>query len=293
MFEKVLDDKNVRRFKYAPPLTRLDDIKDSRLPEPPYVGVPREERSVFYYWWLYLRENEDYMACCANGGSGPMAALYQDFGDIRDDKFFVWWKTKGRELFCEQDGRAVKIHHSLPEQHDFGKELLIAIPVAQSVGRALAEIEHILRRIDRMQRWQDAEARALSSTAKYKVYTNPVLTSLHDTLEIWKASQRYQKAGKKITNYALADELDLPVSRAYPENDRCAKDIKSAVISNALRSAKNLIWNVGQGRFPDDETPHPDLSAKRIKREAAKRAREQALENQTLEPNPRRRGRYR
>ena len=46
MFRKMLSDGNIKHFKYAPPTTGLDDISDDRLPEPPYAGVPTEQRSV-------------------------------------------------------------------------------------------------------------------------------------------------------------------------------------------------------------------------------------------------------
>jgi hypothetical protein len=168
----------------------------------------------------------------------------------------------------------------------------VSIPLYQNTGRAMTELRHVLKKV--MTQYYNASPKGdFSSTAKWKVHRNPVLSSLHETLKIWRSFKEHNKQGKKIKHYELADYLELPVSKAHTENDQYAKNVKSAVISNALREAKNLIWNVGQGRFPDSETPHPDLYARRLKREADRQVREQTQEGQVMDVVPRRRGRYR
>jgi len=41
------------------------------------------EESVYYWWWAYLKRNKEYLACCENGGAGPLSDHYKDFGDVR------------------------------------------------------------------------------------------------------------------------------------------------------------------------------------------------------------------
>ena len=38
-------------------------------------------QSPYYWWWAYLRKNEDYIKCCENNGKGKLSKLYKDFGD--------------------------------------------------------------------------------------------------------------------------------------------------------------------------------------------------------------------
>ncbi len=46
-----------------------------------------QQRSPYYWWWAFLRLNEDYVKCCELGGKGKLANLYKDFGDVRSDDF--------------------------------------------------------------------------------------------------------------------------------------------------------------------------------------------------------------
>ena len=93
MFEKRLFNREVLRFIYAPPFTELDDVSEDDKPKAPFNGAPFFMRSGYYYWWAFLRENEEYIACCNLSGKGQHAELYKDFGDVRSDDFFSWWKN--------------------------------------------------------------------------------------------------------------------------------------------------------------------------------------------------------
>ena len=53
-----------------------------------------QQRSPYYWWWAYLRRNQDYLDCCANDGQGALAQLYADFGDVRSDDCRSWWGGK-------------------------------------------------------------------------------------------------------------------------------------------------------------------------------------------------------
>jgi hypothetical protein len=59
------------------------------------------ERSVYYWWWAYLRMNQQYLDCCSNGGKGRLKNLYQKFGDVRGSDFKEWWQ---QEVNGEQRG---------------------------------------------------------------------------------------------------------------------------------------------------------------------------------------------
>ena len=60
-FAKEWRGGRVLYYRYAPPETAPGEFRDETLPEKPYPGCKLHERSVFYYWWAFLRESEAYM----------------------------------------------------------------------------------------------------------------------------------------------------------------------------------------------------------------------------------------
>jgi hypothetical protein len=77
------------------------------------------EQSPYFYWWLALTLNGDYVALCGNPSANrfktkkKLLKVYEDFGDVRYEgdryvAFAKWWnaklangETKGAYLFAE------------------------------------------------------------------------------------------------------------------------------------------------------------------------------------------------
>ncbi len=55
-----------------------------------------KKTKTYYWWWAYLRRSQAYLQCCAEGGTGPLADLYADFGDVREADFHKWWTAGQR-----------------------------------------------------------------------------------------------------------------------------------------------------------------------------------------------------
>lgn len=77
-----------------------------------------------------MKRNREYLACCEAGGTGELAGLYADFGDVRGDDFKAWWTDGGREvrLFAEPLTASVEVLDSgvvTPEGADY---LTLALP---------------------------------------------------------------------------------------------------------------------------------------------------------------------
>ena len=240
MFTKRLYSKDVLYFRYAQPLTRLDDATDDDLPNPPFPNAPPYMRSVFYYWWAFLRESEDYIATCANNGKGKLADLYKDFGDIREDKFFDWRRRTGRNLFCEPVDRQIQVVTSEHVAHADDR-VVLSIPVTGDMGRILAELKSLLNdsfREVRKSSYRDTHAR-------YPVHTKPVLTALHLMLELLKA----KKANPAGSLLDWGRSINLGLISGKTDADVLASE--RSAISRYLRKAEKLLKNVEQGRFPD------------------------------------------
>lgn len=71
--------------------------------ERPLPNARLWQRSVYRYWWLFLRQNEGYRNCCLSGGGGEYAEIYKDFGDVHSNRFSTWWQKTGANVFTETD----------------------------------------------------------------------------------------------------------------------------------------------------------------------------------------------
>jgi hypothetical protein len=254
MFAKMLFSGKPLYFRYAPPLTDLDEISDDELPNRPYQQAKPYERSVYFYWWAFLRENEAYLARCEAGGEGPMSDLYADFGDVRDGSFMGWWTSGKRMLFCEPEEAEIVSYLSPPTEPIGDERVLVSIPVTGDLDRTMAELRKMLKRAfdhERRQRSQiDATAHAYSR-AKYPVFMKPVLTALHDRLIIYQARKQHPDASL----YDIGLEAGLAERTSGEKGDADHRNRVRAAVGRALSEAKALVHNVGEGRFPDISPP--------------------------------------
>jgi hypothetical protein len=240
-------------FIYAPPQTVLDR-PNARLPAVVRPGASKFHNSVYYYWWAFLRLNPQYIQCCEAGGTGELAGLYKDFGDVRDgarqttdgDDFQAWWIERGADLFAEpQQLDEIKLLEEMPEHHDFTHHALISIPLKTDLELTLVELREIIRaEINGYRRQFPNE-----SGAKYPVKQRPVLSALDDALRCKLA----QLENPDMDQYSLADEagLTFPTYSARDGDDLYA--MKTRRVSRALQRANLLISNVIKGSFPDYE----------------------------------------
>ncbi|WP_324073447.1 MAG: hypothetical protein RSE14_10500 [Erythrobacter sp.] len=234
-------------FQYFPPSKRRGDVYGGKPPKPPFPEATSEQSSVYYYWWLFLRENADYIATCENGGRGPCAEIYRDFGDVRDGNFKIWWETRGCELFCELDDAPHKPSISRINDGNVGfreldptadNAIVIAVNRHSNLNVALAEIRELLE----FELVPDPDQPP--STALYPVFTKPVLHSLHRCYEVHKL--RLANPSMPLHEFGI---LCGVYEQSGPVDTTTKKDSASAA-SRTLAQAKRLIENVGLGAFP-------------------------------------------
>ena len=240
-------------FIYAPPQTGLDR-PNARLPATVRPGASKFHNSVYYYWWAFLRLNAEYIECCDAGGTGDLADLYADFGDVRDgarkttdgDDFKAWWIERGVLLFAEPvplDN--IQILEDVPASFDLKHNSLLAIPLNADFELTMKEIRAQLKaEFDGYRRQYSIE-----SGAKKRVKQRPILSALDDAL-------RCKLARIKNTNmsqYALADEAGLTFPKYSEADGDDLYAMKTRRVSRALQRADLLIANVIKGSFPDYE----------------------------------------
>lgn len=261
MYAKQLMRGQVLFFRYAPPMTQLDvGVDEFDRPTKPHKNAQPFECSVFYFWWAYLRENADYLACCESGGEGPLANLYRDFGDVRGDDFMRWWRSGVRELFCEPSRGEIEFYDEPPLDHDSRNRILLSLPITGDLELTIKELRAKLKPIYARERQRMREAARASSEladtkksaslARYPVHAKPVLMKLYDYLRV----MQIKRAKPDASAHEIADEAgflgsiggaDLEPSRVIDRVRQCE------------RKAANLIANVAEGRFPDF-SKHPN-----------------------------------
>lgn len=292
MYEKMLYGRRVLYFRYAPPVTNLDDTS-ARDTQPPYPDAPGYMWSVYYYWWAFLRLSERYKDCCESGGKGELADLYTYFGDVRGDDFMRWW-TKGghtresklrmhtgRRLFSQGVRYPIReINDPMLDKELGADRIVLSIPIGTDLKRITAEFQQLMRPIveDRIRAFGEKKNEALFEVTS----KNPSLKSLHKSLQAYEAKQKFPN----LKQYELAKKLGITATFAGDEDDVNHKIAVSTELKRRLDKAKLLIRNVERGRFPDFtdyEKPGKLAEPPRALRAKATKPKKPALDLQDME----------
>jgi hypothetical protein len=244
--------RNAPTFKHAPPSFCFSSGK-KKAPNPPYRGAPSWKCSVYYYWWLYLRYNQDYHDTCANGGIGACTDLYRDFGNIYGQTFRAWWASH-ENLFTEPMAAALTT-----DAYNFGDgaqivDVQIDLSLgAEAVERSLKDLHAQLLFPERVALYRSA--------AIYPVARRPVLINLHRHLAVYKLRKRYpemkdEDIADRVGHHAAAQSNGI--SRSYMQRlghstheiDIELRRAKRKAVQHDLRCAHLLIDGVARGEFP-------------------------------------------
>jgi hypothetical protein len=219
-----------------------------------------QQRSPFYWWWAYLRENEDYLKCCASRGKGKFAALYVDFGDVREDDFKKWWTTeqRGARLFGEREFPTklyeIKSHEDIPQDWDTAALMVVAVPLTCDKQYLRTKFHALLKVRHKKQRGRTANKFAQSS-AKYPLRQTYTIDNLDKCLSVYKRHRTAKEHGEKITLWRIGAELRLmpasiPKLSDTPDEAFLKRQALAATVSRYLKQANNRIANAVNGVFP-------------------------------------------
>lgn len=209
------------------------------------------EESAYYYWYLFMREVEDY---------GPKHPLWKDFGDVQKP-FWDWWCDHGEDIFMTGAESGVE---ELASDEDIQR--------ARAEGAYLVRVDPDCTRDYLMFVFQDfldekgirkkpgrRKHKDEMKFARYPFYQRPDVESLRVALDVWKLKQKKPKVslyeiGRRLglcPDHLLKDDND-------PDNDPDKVDklnVMNATVSRYHRWAKYLIANVGRGEFPNNKKP--------------------------------------
>jgi hypothetical protein len=223
------------------------------------TGVP-EEDSIYFFWWRFLRLHDGYRKTCEQGGRGPCARLYGDFGNVHaTDSFQLWWSEsdRGAHLFAEPAAPSsvevlspadVKLLPSTWNKSDY---LVIGIPLRLPKAFIQRRVGKLVRDHHKRQRGQ----RLMSeSKAMYPVSSQFSIKALRSILDCYELKQ----AQPDLALWEIAQKVGFSKTRLTAEEIRkggtgSASDKKrsmTSATSRKLSQAQSVIENVGKGRFP-------------------------------------------
>lgn len=124
--------------------------------------------SPYYYWFLFLKLNEDYKKTVEAKGKGKCAELYRDFGDIYKLNFKEFWRAKDY-LFAEpRKNFTMHIANNANELAPFNSDDVVNLVVPLNFNhRSLKKYftQLILKRVPKSKKGINVDA----SSAKYKI----------------------------------------------------------------------------------------------------------------------------
>jgi hypothetical protein len=210
------------------------------------------KNTVYYYWYEFLKRNNEYRDCCIQGGSGAMAGLYEDFGNVLELDFKTWWQEndRGARLFAEAPIGSVRQIRTAEDLDVSDGMLNVCLPL--ELPRRFLEKE-LRKLLDDYHNGARGVRTNKASTAKYPLDGHFDLDNLSKCLSLLdlKASQPaltlWQLAVKaRIGKAEHRDQAPLRDSKACSYS----RSVLANTVKRHLNEAEAMVRNVGEGRFP-------------------------------------------
>jgi len=232
------------------------------------------EQSPYFYWWLALTCNDDYLAFCENPlvnrfkTKKKLKKVYEDFGDVRFEgdryvAFTKWWntklpnnETKGAYLFAEPLTQMkvelvedVAIAERLIADED---ELLIRISKGMKRTHIDKALNRILRKHIEFEKGRQTR-NPNRSNARYSLSKPIAIDSLQTAFALYDLIEQTEANGEKVNNYELAKQVGIEVEQRNNEEDwdfAYKRRVVSVAVSRKKKVATDAILSVANGVFP-------------------------------------------
>ena len=252
MFNRQVISMARRYFIQTSPYKTDRTKRKSRAIAPPKLADNEKFKgSLFYYWWAFLRLNPAYIKTCENEGGGRLSKLYQDFGDVREDNFWQWWKTHNH-LFMEPEAGHAREIVNLNEYEKKPNTILLEVPIDKKLALRVRQVKRILAVKMSADKYLMAK-----SYAQYKVTGKPVVAALAKYVHAWQLKKEQPKLPYAII-YEIVNGRNINIEEAMkprvilgqinPNPDYNVP--KTQMGLRYVRAANQIIENVIKGEFP-------------------------------------------
>ncbi|MDE2057169.1 MAG: hypothetical protein KGI88_08105 [Betaproteobacteria bacterium] len=209
--------------------------------------------SPYYWWYMFLKLNDDYKKTCSKNGDGIFKDLYSDLGDIHKLNFKEWWIAKAY-LFAEvKKGYSMTIATNPNETAPFDdKEVLnLVVPLTwsrRSLKKSFTSL--VLNKIEKGKKGVSVE----KSDAKYRLSGKWNIEALASAYKIYTIKKQSEHDGIKKYWADIAIEAKLPMSYALKEgHKKFNSDIRRTLTILAKRHysrAEKYLANSTTTAFP-------------------------------------------
>lgn len=212
-------------------------------------------KSVYYYWWAFLKRSNEYIACCRSGGKGKLSKLYSDFGDVRGDDFKRWWgdDERGVYLFAEPKNDTVRVLKSGERVAESVGTLTLSLPLNLPKKLLLQRCKSLLSEVH-----PGKQGRLLArlSEARYKVKGQPNIEGLRTTLKVYDFKLAHPELalweiGNQLPRFMLSQRV---LSSDTPATAKDKKNALAAAVGRYLKKAELMIDSASKGTFPYAES---------------------------------------
>ena len=236
-----------RHFPYKHPTF---GTKNKRKPEIAW------KKTVYYWWWAYLKRNTEYLECCENNGEGKLASLYADFGDVRGDDFRDWWTkdSRGFRLFAEpRTEDTIRLLEDGEEARDGVEMMTVSVPLYLPKRFLTKRFSELLSKKHTGKRGKQY---AKKSNATYRFQGQPNIPALEQGLMVYDAIKEAEALGIKKAYWEIAMDLkiltsDNRIRSTDPKAIQTAKkNIATAIVGRYKKRVDASIKLTSQGFFP-------------------------------------------
>lgn len=229
------------------------------------LSLAYQQRSPYYWWWEFLRRNEHYLDCCATDGTGDLAELYADFGDVRNDTFKHWWSQteRGAVLFGEKHlavpFKELKDASEWDSSWTADKVMVVSVPLEsgkRQLQKLFAALLQGLGERHAGKRGRKKLSDSSASTAKYPLHRVVSIHTLRIQLAVYDAVMEKKRTNSTKTLATIGKELRL-VESAMPSADDdvsiagIKRNVMAATVSRHFKDAQRIVANTAKGQFPN------------------------------------------
>jgi len=234
------------------------------------------ETSPYFFWWLALTHNSDYIELCNNPSANrfktnnDILKVYKDFGDVRyeGDKYIAftkWWRskvndteTRGEYLFAEPTTinkvMLIEDRDTAIQSADDESSLLIRIPKALTRRQIDMSIERIFSKEMTFEKGRQTR-NPTRSNARYSL-TSPIkVDNLKTAFEVYEHILLANINGENVSNYQIAKRIGIVVTRkeeTLKEQAMTVADERRTIgvsVTRKKKTAIDAISNVVEGKF--------------------------------------------
>lgn len=208
--------------------------------------------SVYYWWYEYLRRNEEYKKTCDRGGIGKLSELYAHFGNVHSGDFKSWWTKdeRGARLFADPPTRSLKLLKTESDclEHLNDETLVVSIPLGLPITHLVKNFRQLVSKHHIGKRGQ---RRTALSSAQFIPKGKVDVGFLEIALMVWDE----RKAHPKKPLWQVAQDIGIAGTHKVKSNDsamvsRDKRNVLGAMTSRYYKKACTMIDKAGRGDFP-------------------------------------------